>query len=228
MISKKEITVILPAYNESSVIQKVIQSIVDYGIENVIVIDDGSTDETAKIATRAGAWVYSHIINRGAGAAFQTGINLARQKQWPYVAFMDSDGQHNPRDLDQLVQKMETSRCDLVIGSRFLQKNKEIPYIRIFFNKIANLLTNIFCKNNYTDTQSGFRLFNQRAIERINLKLDGFGYCSEMIIEGEKADLKIAEIPISVHYSTYSISKGQDFQNGISTAINLLWNIIFK
>ncbi|MEM1319730.1 MAG: glycosyltransferase family 2 protein [Bacteroidota bacterium] len=228
MIPLHDIWVVLPAYNEETVICKVIETIQTCGFRRIIVIDDGSEDQTASKAESCGAMVVQHLVNRGAGASTQTGIELARMKGCQYLAFMDADGQHDPADLLKLWEKMEATQCDIVIGSRFLQTSGKIPVTRIIFNGIANTLTNVFCKGRYTDTQSGLRLLNRKAIEKLELEIDGFGYCSEMLIVAEQEQLKIEEAASTVRYSAYSISKGQDFQIGITTALNFIWNTIFK
>ncbi len=228
MIALSHIYVLLPAYNEASSIIEVINGLKNKGIHNILVINDGSTDNTAQLVRQEPVHLVNHLINRGAGAAIQTGIELARHQGWPYIALMDADGQHDANDILVLKEKMEQSNCDLVVGSRFMKNGNQIPRTRIVFNFIANLMTNIFSKKKFTDSQSGLRLLNRKAIESINLELDGFGFCSEMLNKAEKADLKIEETATKVLYTKYSISKGQDFNVGITTAFNFLWNIFFK
>ena len=141
---------------------------------------------------------------------------------------MDGDGQHSPEDIPSIISKMTESRSDIVIGSRFLEDFSSMPAIRKGYNQMANIITNLFCSGNYTDTQSGFRLLNRKAIEHLNLTLDGFSYCSEMLIASERADLKLAEAPIKTLYSEYSMQKGQGFLVGMSTAWHLIRKIVFK
>ena len=227
-VASLPIHVVLPAFNEAEVLGEVVGEIRKWVDCPIIVIDDGSTDQTATVARAAGVSVVRHPINRGAGAACMTGITLARQQGWPCVAFMDSDGQHNPQDLIRLHETMVSHEADLVIGSRFLQKAPDIPVLRRFYNAIANLLTNAFSTNRYSDTQSGFRLLNRKAIEKIDLLQDEFSYCSEMIIQAEMEQLKVVECPINVRYTSYSMRKGQDFQVGVRTAFHFLWKLIFK
>jgi glycosyltransferase involved in cell wall biosynthesis len=223
------LTVILPAYNEAEVIGNVITEIRRVIDCRIVVIDDGSSDATtARAQEQEGVRVIRHLLNRGAGAACMTGIGLARKMNWQQIAFLDADGQHVASDLLVLQACMKETGADLVIGSRFMHSENTIPRIRRIFNKIANLLTNTFCKNNYTDTQSGFRLLNRHAIESIELHQDDFSYCSEMIVQAEQIALKIEECPISVRYTEYSMRKGQDFQVGVMTAFHFLWKLIFK
>lgn len=222
------LTVILPAFNEAEVIGEVITEIRNAISCRIVVVDDGSSDATVEQARMQNVTVISHLLNRGAGAACMTGISLAKKMNWQYIAFLDADGQHIATDLQALQTCMRETAADLVIGSRFMHAENNIPRIRRLFNTIANILTNTFCKYRYSDTQSGFRLLNRQAIEMIVLFQDDFSYCSEMIIQAEQADLKIAECPIAVRYTEYSMSKGQDFQVGVMTAFHFMWKLIFK
>ena len=228
MAKQLPIHIIIAAYNEAPVIADVIAGIKSAVDCPVIVIDDGSADQTAHLARKAGAIVLQHPVNRGAGAACMTGITLARQQKWPCVVFMDADGQHLPKDIEKIYQTYRDSRADLVIGSRFSETQNNVPWLRKRFNGIANSLTNMFCQGNYSDTQSGFRLLAAPAIQRIELVQDDFSYCSEMIIQADREQLRIVECPIHVKYTEYSVSKGQDFQVGLSTAFQFLWKIMFR
>lgn len=228
MILKKDISICVPVYNEEQVIFQVIKDIQKRGYEEVYVIDDGSEDDSSVEAQKAGAIVIKHPINRGAGAAAQTAIVLARQRKFKFLLMMDGDGQHSPDDISALSAELMESRSDIVIGSRFLEDVSDMPAIRRKYNRLANLITNLFCSKGYTDTQSGFRLLNQNAIAKLNLTLDGFSYCSEMLILSERLGLKLSETPIKTLYSEYSLQKGQSFLSGVSTAFHLIRKIIFK
>jgi glycosyltransferase involved in cell wall biosynthesis len=222
------IHLILPAYNEATVIEDVIREIQATIAVHILVVDDGSLDDTAEKARAMGVSVLRHPINRGAGAACQTAIILARKLEWAYLALMDADGQHVPEDLLKLKAAMDEQGADLVIGNRFMRPSAGIPRIRRFYNGLANIITVAFTTGRYSDTQSGFRLLNRRAIETINLTQDDFSFCSEMIVLAEEFDLKIVETPIRVRYTDYSVSKGQNLQVGVITAFNFLWKLIFK
>ncbi len=223
-----QLHIALPAYNEASVLRGVIQELFEHGFENIIIVNDGSSDATLEIAQSMNVTILSHILNRGAGAASQTAIDYAKKKNIQYLLLMDADGQHHTSDILTLFKHIRENEYDIIIGNRFDLSVNEIPRIRIFFNQIANQLTNFFCKKSYSDSQSGFRILNRKAIENLNLKVDGYGFCSEMIIVGENIGLKIGEAPIKVSYTEYSMNKGQSFTNGISTAFNFMWRIIFN
>ena len=226
-IDKSDILIILPAYNEAQVIDNVLLDLKKHGYSNICVVDDGSTDDTSKIAHSHKIKVLKHPINRGAGAAIQTGIFYAKNRNFQYAILIDSDGQHFPEDIENLYVEMQNSGADIVIGNRFSNEENDIPNKRLRYNRIANMLTNFFCDNTYSDTQSGFRLLNRRVIEKLELKNRGFGFCSEMIIEAEKLDLKIVETPIKVIYTEYSLHKGQDFREGVRTARSIIWRVLF-
>lgn len=228
MIRKTDIYFFIPAFNEEQTIVEVIETIRQCGYANLYVVDDGSTDNTVEKARRASARVIRHLINRGAGAATQTAIEWARKAGFPYVILMDADGQHLPQDIEVLVQRMAAGGCDIVIGSRFLRGTSAMPRARRWLNLMANFLTNLFCKYRYTDTQSGFRMLNRRAVEKLQLTLDEYGFCSEMMISAEQNSLKIAEVPIETVYTRYSLTKGQDLYTGIRTAFHFVWKIIFE
>ena len=227
LISPDQIWIVIPAYNEGPVIAEVVSKVIKSGFPNVLVVNDGSKDDTAQQASGAGAKVLSHPINRGAGAAAQTGLTYARRKGWRSIIQIDADGQHHPEDIHRLVQMHAQTDADIILGSRFLDPSPGIPPTRILYNRISNVLTNTFCRRNYSDTQTGFRMINHRAIRNLRLRLDGFGYCSEMIVQAEEKGLKIAEAPIQVTYTDYSLNKGQDLVMGITTAVDLLWKLLF-
>lgn len=225
MINLEKVWVFLPAFNEAQVIQGVIQRIKACGFSNIVVIDDGSSDNTAECARLQGVYSLSFCINRGVGAAIQAAIIYAKRKGIDYLVLIDADGQHYPEDIPVLLEAMENEQADIVIGSRFLDRQSKIPKSRIFFNKIANLLTTMG-QTTVSDSQSGFRLLNKKSIESLDLELDSYGVCTEMIWKTKKQNLRLVEVPIRVLYNAYSMSKGQNFWKGIKTAYSLLKNLI--
>lgn len=223
----KSIHIFIPAYNEEKSIRQVILKIRENGFQNIYIVDDGSEDRTSFIAKSEGAIVIRHIINRGVGAATQTAISYAKKHQFNYMILMDADGQHDPADIEKMVLKMKTSNTDMVIGSRFLNDYKSIPFSRKLYNSIGNKLINLSCKNNYSDTQSGFKLLNKHAIHSFNLQIDNFAFCSEMILLAERKELKVIEIPIQAIYTKYSLGKGQGLTEGIKTIFSFWWKLIY-
>lgn len=223
----KSLFVILPAFNEEKVIKSVIASIKN-SIKSlpvkskVIVVNDGSKDKTAFFAKQAGALVLNHVFNRGYGAATQTGIQFANLNKADYVITFDADGQHLPQDIKKIYQALEKGN-DVVIGSRFLSKNN-IPASRRIILKLANMITWLFFGIKTSDSQSGFRGLNQKALKKINLVTNHMEASSELFGEIKKHRLTLKEVPISVTYTKYSQAKGQSNLN----SFNILLKLIYK
>jgi glycosyltransferase involved in cell wall biosynthesis len=227
MITKDDIWIFLPAYNEATVIRGVIKNLKSYGYENLVVVDDGSSDNTFKFSKEEGVRVLHLSLNRGVGAAVRAAILFAKKKDINFMVFMDADGQHFPSEIEKLVNELQKQRADIVIGSRFLELESKIPFSRIVYNKIASVFT-YFGKSTITDSQSGFRLLNKKAINNLDLNIDGYGICTEMIWKANSMKLNLVETSIKVQYTEYSQSKGQNLWKGIQTAFNLLKNILYE
>lgn len=210
----KKALVIVPAYNEARHIRAVLQSLSAAGFKNVIVVDDGSRDDTGFFAKQSGADVVTHEINRGMGAATQTGISWGVLHDYEYFLTIDGDGQQSTKDLQEILKTLEKHAC--VIGSRFLERNK-IPAFRYVANKVANVLTGIFFGVWITDSQSGMRGFTREVAKSLDLHSDGFEFCSDFIREVKFSGFEIKEIPISVIYTPQTMDKGQNLAEGLKT-----------
>ncbi len=229
------IYIILPAYCEGEAIRKVIKDIQKEGHNNIIVVDDGSTDNTFTQSKSTGAITISHPINRGKGAATQTGIDAAKLLNADIIVTMDSDGQHNPKDIKKLIKPIIDNKADVAIGSRMIN-NKNMPKSRILMNKLANLITYIFFGMMVTDSQSGFRAYNKKAYSNVYTYLDRYEFESEMLGQIKNAKLKVKEIPIKVIYTEHSKNKykmmpefpAQGLTNGIKMVVRLIENSLFK
>lgn len=220
--------VILPAYNEETVIQDVLREIRDAGYRNIIVVDDGSNDKTfEKAQSVEGVIALRHPINRGKGAATKTGVEAAKLLGAGIIVTMDSDGQHNPTDIAHLIEPIKKARCDVVLGTR-LQNPKGMPWYKILANKIGNLVTWYFYGLYVSDSQSGFRAYSRHASELIDTKTDRYEYDSEVIHEIYLYKLKYQEVPIEVRYTEYSMGKiqKQGFINGLKTVYKIIFNLI--
>jgi len=225
----KTLAVILPAYNEDKIIGKVIsqlkKDIKDLKInKQIIVVNDGSSDNTAKIAEKYGALVLTHRINRGLGAALQTGIEYARRNNFDYAVTFDSDGQHDSQDIVKVLHALAKG-FDIVVGSRFLNKDNKIPFTRKIILKFANFVTFLFFGIWTSDSQSGFRGFSRKAIEKINLSTNNMEVSSEFYAEVKKHKLKFTEAPIKIRYTKYSLSKGQQNLNSFNVMLKLIYKL---
>jgi len=227
--------IILPAYCEEKVIKEVIASIKKEGFSNIIVVDDGSSDNTYQEAKSTGVITISHPINRGKGAATQTGIDAAKLLNADIIVTMDSDGQHDPKDIKKLIKPIVDQKADVVVGSRMID-NKDMPKSRIMMNKIANIVTYIFFGIMVSDSQSGLRAYSKKAYNAVYTYMDRYEFESEMLGQIKDANLKIKEVPIKVIYTDYSKSKykhmskfsAQGLTNGIKMVIRLIENSLIK
>jgi glycosyltransferase involved in cell wall biosynthesis len=216
-----KIIAVIPAYNESGHVAEVVRRMQKH-VDGTIVVDDGSTDTTPEVARREGAFVVSHAMNCGAGAATMTGVHAARLLRADVIVTLDADGQHNPDDIPQLLTPVLKSKVDVVIGTRFRGPKNTIPFIRRAFNCIGNIFTYITTGKYVSDSQSGFKVFGPKAVQALDLHLSGFEFCTEIIREIAKHRWSIVEIPIRVTYSEYTLAKGQSFSGGVITACKIL------
>lgn len=212
--------VIVPAYNEATRIGAVIRGAKRY-VDEVIVVVDGATDGTDRIAREEGARVLMHAENCGAGAATMTGLLAARLLGFDLAITIDADGQHATADIPLLVEALQTEGADLVIANRFGRKNN-IPLVRRAANGMGNIITFLATGLFLPDTQCGFKVFGKKALLEIDLKMSGFEFCTEIIREASRFHWKIVSVPSKVVYSEYTLAKGQSFASGLKTAAKIL------
>lgn len=223
----KKLTIILPAFNESEVIASVIKNIraVLPALKlktEIVVVNDGSTDNTAKKAQTAGATVITHKLNRGLGASLGTGLAYARKHGVDLAITMDSDGQHDPQDIAKLISPIRKGQADVVIGSRMLIKGSSMPKERQIANRISNFLTWVLFGMKTTDSLSGFRAFDKKAIQKIKIRTERMEASNEFFQQIKINHLKLMEVPIRVIYTDYSLAKGQKPGNAVAILFRLL------
>jgi len=218
---RNRIAVIMPAYNEEKKIGSVISALRKSGYHNIIVVNDGSSDSTAKIASKNGAIVVSHSINRGLGGALGTGIAAALKltSASVFVTF-DSDGQHDAADIKKVVEPIFSGEADAVIGSRLINP-EGMPWIRRFGNWQLNIITFLLFGRMVTDSQSGLRAFSRDAASKMRIQTNTMEVSSEIISLISENRLRLREVPIKAIYSKYSLSKGQTNLNGFKIAFKL-------
>jgi glycosyltransferase involved in cell wall biosynthesis len=210
----KKIYIIIPAFNEEKKIGSVIKSLKDNGYHNILVVNDGSTDNTEKIAAESEAEILNHIINRGQGAALRTGIEYLREAYNPdAIVTFDADGQHSADDIENLIYPVINDGFDITLGSRFLKEGNKIPSLRKIILKAAIIFTRIISNIKLTDTHNGLRALGKKAIEKIKISQRGMEHASEIIDEIIKNKLKYKEVPVKIIYSDYSKAKGQKSSN---------------
>ncbi|HED00788.1 MAG TPA: glycosyltransferase family 2 protein [Proteobacteria bacterium] len=205
----------LPAFNEEANIAQLVLKTQQY-VDKVVVVDDGSTDMTAAIAERLGAHVVQHPKNKGYGAALRTCFETARKLDADVMVILDSDGQHDPAYIPQFLTALKESQADVVIGSRFLDKNHKngIPKWRIVGMKVLDISTNLGGNMSVTDSQSGYRAYGRRAIEAIKIDNPDMGAGSEILLQIQEKQLQVAEIPINVRYDLENTSSKNPVRHG--------------
>lgn len=219
----KTVCVIVPAYNEATVIKDVIKQskrvfakakAAGYAID-VVLVNDGSKDDTLTQAKKGGAITIDHILNSGAGGATLTGLSYARQHGYNIAATMDADGQHAPEDVLAGITQIDERHADLLIGSRLIDSTG-MSKTKVLGNKGLSLITKFLFGINVTDSQSGLRIYSRRAIDNLDWKSTGYEFCSEMIWRAKQAGMTIGEYPIKAIYTDYSRTKGQNNWNAIN------------
>ena len=185
----------IPAYNEERTIGKVVVRALPF-VDQVLVCDDGSADMTAAIAEKLGAKVIRHEQNMGKGEAFRSLFSACREMGADIMITIDGDDQHDPADIPKLVDPLAKGYADVVIGARFHGDNKGIPSYR----KVGNRLLNSVTMGGVSDTQSGFRAYNKKAIESLRPSETGMGVDSEILMDASRQGLRVMEVPVSVMY----------------------------
>lgn len=215
--------VVVPAYNEAKVITNTLKRLkkVLTGLDPVVVvIDDGSSDQTKANAQVAGVRVLRHAINRGLGGALGTGLAYAKANDYELMVTLDADGQHDPKDVFAMIEPLIRGDSQVTIGTRTRSREGKLPKDRALIIWLSNFLTRLMFGQPTSDSQSGFRGFGKEAIQNIQLKTERMEVSSELFYEIKRLNLSVAEVPIKVIYTNYSRSKGQ-------TNLNSL-NIVYK
>jgi glycosyltransferase involved in cell wall biosynthesis len=208
--------IVIPAYNEEQTIGGVIDSLRMEGWRNIIVVDDGSCDRTAEIARSKRALVIHHEKNMGLGAALRTGLTKARELGAECAITFDADGQHDPKAVRILIDSLKDA--DLVIGQRYFVG---APLHKRFGNFWLNFITKIL-GGTLTDSQSGIRAFNRRALRRIRITSDRYVVSSEIIVQANRRGLEMKGVPVSCFFTPYSKARGTTIASGIRIFVSLL------
>lgn len=204
--------IIIPAFNEAERITSVVRSLRERSFDHVVVVDDGSEDETAERARAAGAQVISHALNRGQGAALETGNAWARAAGAQTVVHFDGDGQFNPDDIASAVAALYERNVDVVLGSRFLdERSTTIPWTkRRLLLPLARFANRLLTGVALTDAHNGFRVLSQRALNTIHVVHDGMAHNSDIVAQIKRHGLRYLEHPVEVRYHEF----GQSWRGG--------------
>ena len=216
----------IPAYNEESHIENLVKSAKNH-VDQVIVCDDGSTDDTASIAKNAGAIVISHKVNQGYGAAIISLFDYARKNNAEIMITIDGDGQHNPDQIPLLLDTITQHNVDVVIGSRFLNQNTKTPGYRKRGIKIITSAANYGTDLKVSDSQSGFRAYSKNAIDAIHPTEEGMSVSTEILLKISNKGLSLAEIPITISYDD-DTSEYNPISHGITVLANTIKYVSIK
>lgn len=219
----------MPAFNEEKFIAKTVLGCKPY-VDEVVVVNDGSTDATAMIATACGAKVVYHNKNMGYGAAIRTCFETAKGMQARAMVIIDSDGQHDPEEIKKVLEPVLVERADVSIGSRFLEGHKEenIPFYRTVGMKVLDIATNQGGGMKFSDTQSGFRAYSNLAVNKIKIGNAGMSAGSEILLQVKDHGLKVEEVPITCRYDIEDTSTHNPVVHGVKVLAGIITEVEYK
>lgn len=212
----KDTCIIIPVYNEAGVIEEVISGLKQH-FSNILCVDDGSSDESARLVAKSGVELIVHQNNQGQGAALRTGIRQAlKNPRAKYFITFDADGQHRPEDALKMLKHLKKTNRDIVLGSRFLGQAEDIPRLKRMVLKAAIVFSNVTTGLKLTDTHNGLRVFNREVASKLRLTCSGMAHASEIIYRVAENKFNYAEVPVTITYSSYSKAKGQSVLNSFN------------
>ncbi len=213
--------VVVPVYNEATVLGEVVRGLRER-FDHVVCVDDGSTDDSAQVAREAGARVLVHPVNLGQGAALQTGIEYAvAQPAMAYLVTFDADGQHQVDDAEAMVEVARTGGFGAVFGSRFLDARNEAGLFKRLVLRVAAWFTRQSTGMRLTDAHNGLRVLRRDAAEQVHLHQDGMAHASEIVLHVARTHLPWTEYGVHVLYTEYSRGKGQSTLNAVNILVDL-------
>ena len=208
---------VIPCFNEGQVIFDVIAN-ARQTFPNIVAVNDGSRDNSAEAIHAAGAHLVNHPVNLGQGAAIQTGVEYARaQPGAQYFVTFDADGQHQVKDVVAMVERLRTEPVDIIVGTRFAgQDNSQVPWIKRVVLKTVVMLSPRTKRLGLSDAHNGLRAFNRKVAEEMDIRMNGMSHASEIVAMIDNHGWRVAEQPVDILYTEYSMSKGQSLINGVN------------
>lgn len=227
---KEQTFMVIPAYNEETRVQPVIENIAELGYK-MIVVNDGSTDNTLDKLLESqkkypnNIFILNHVINRGMGAAIGTGLDAVLKHNPKYIVNLDADGQHDIADIDKVCKPLINGEAEAVIGVRPF---KDMPRSKSFANKVMNLLTRFFYGVDVSDSQTGFRAITNDALKKLNIDVQGYIVASEFLRQFKENDIKLKEVTITTIYTPETQAKGTNAKIGIKIMFRMIKQLLFE
>lgn len=218
MTEWSDVWLVVPVYNEAQVIGDVVRHARET-FPNIVCVDDGSRDGSAEQIRGSGAHLVRHPVNLGQGAALQTGVNYAREQPGAkYFVTFDADGQHQVDDVVRMLKRLRDEDLDIIVGTRFKAgaDTSHIPWIKRFVLKTVVLLSPRTRRLGLSDAHNGLRAFTKKVADSLNITLNGMGHASEFVEMIDRNKWKVAEEPVTILYTEYSMAKGQSLINGVN------------
>ena len=213
----------IPMYNEQEVIAEVIHGLKAI-FQNILCVDDGSTDESVSRAREAGATVICHAVNIGQGAAIATGfIWIQTKTNFSRIVTFDADGQHLPEDAMRLVEELASKELDVVFASRFLNNQSQVPFLKRLILRGVTNATRALTDVELSDAHNGLRALTVDASRKIQLTQNGMAHATQFVSLVLQGGLKYSELPVTILYTPYSRSKGQSILNSVNIVLDLIW-----
>jgi len=227
LVLRRDIHVVIPAFNEAAVIARVVGEVARAGYR-VVVVDDGSRDATADLARAAGATVIEHPFNLGQGAALQTGIDYALAQGAERIVSFDADGQHRVTDIARLTEALTDERADFALGSRFLGQAPHLPTLRRLALQAATSFTRLTTGLQLTDAHNGLRAMTRRGAAAIRLRQNRMAHASEFLSQVAESGLRCVERPVTIEYTAYSLAKGQKLGDAVLILLDLFARRLYR
>lgn len=214
------VVAVIPAYNEGPAIAEVLDKTLRY-VDRVVLVDDASRDDTGVSARRRGVDLLRHPVNLGQGAALQTGIAHALAIGATHVVTLDADGQHDPSQIQRMLDAMRDAGVEAALGSRFKGETIGMPGLRRVVLKLAVVFTRLTTGLRVTDSHNGFRVLSADAARRLRIRQNRMAHASEILEEIARKRIRFVEVPVTIRYTDYSRAKGQSSLNSFNIVLDL-------
>jgi polyprenyl-phospho-N-acetylgalactosaminyl synthase len=222
-----DLWIVIAAYNEQRRIGAVLDDLLKVA-RNIVVVNDGSRDDTASEVLKRPVWLVRHVINLGQGAALQTGITFALEQKAQHIITFDADGQHCTSDLPVLIDRLAKAEADFALGSRFLGEAQGIPWARKLILRMAVLFTRVLSGVRLTDAHNGLRAMTRRGAEQLHITMNRMEHASEIIDQIARSGLKYIEVPVTIRYTADSLAKGQKTSAALRLGVKLLLERVIR